>query len=53
MESKGMKMKRWKRILLCVATVLTIGWMTAGCNTLHGAGKDIEAGGEAVQDVAD
>ncbi|XAM01704.1 entericidin A/B family lipoprotein [Phycisphaeraceae bacterium D3-23] len=25
----------------------------AGCNTLKGAGEDIEAGGEAIQDAAD
>lgn len=26
--------------------------MLAGCNTVAGAGKDIEKGGEAVQDTA-
>ena len=26
--------------------------MLAGCNTVAGAGKDIERGGEAVQDTA-
>jgi predicted small secreted protein len=25
----------------------------AGCNTIQGAGKDIEKGGEAVQDAAE
>lgn len=24
-----------------------------GCNTIEGAGEDLEAGGEAIQDVAD
>ena len=25
----------------------------AGCNTMEGAGKDIESGGEKIQDAAD
>ncbi len=25
----------------------------SGCNTLHGAGQDIEAAGETIQDAAD
>jgi predicted small secreted protein len=28
------------------------GLSLAGCNTIAGAGKDIESGGEAVQDTA-
>ena len=32
--------------LLLAATVL------AGCNTIHGAGADIERGGEKIQDAA-
>lgn len=27
--------------------------MLAGCNTMEGAGKDIERGGEKIQDAAD
>ncbi len=52
-ESKGMSMSKMKRILISVATILTLAWLTAGCNTLHGAGEDLEAGGEAIQDAAD
>ncbi len=37
--------------LLVVAGLLLT--FTVGCNTLEGAGKDIEAGGEAIQDAAD
>lgn len=36
-------------ILLLGITSLTL----VGCNTLEGAGKDIEQGGEAIQDAAD
>ena len=45
-------MKRWMR-MICVALVLSMGAVLAtGCNTLEGAGQDIEAGGEAIQDAA-
>jgi len=35
-------MKKW---LSCLAIVALL----AGCNTIHGIGKDIEKGGEAIQ----
>ncbi len=35
-----------------IALVLASSFALAGCNTVAGAGKDIEAGGEKVQDVA-
>ena len=35
-------------LLGCTAGLLTV----AGCNTVAGAGKDIQKGGEAVQDSA-
>jgi len=52
-ESKGMNMSRMRRILVCVATLLALALVTAGCNTMHGAGEDLEAGGEAIQDATD
>lgn len=41
-----------KRALLC-AGLLLIGLQLAGCNTLAGAGKDIQKIGEVVEDGAD
>ena len=32
--------------------LLLVAVAIAGCNTIQGAGKDIEKGGEAVQDAA-
>ncbi len=32
--------------------VLSIGVALAGCNTMRGLGKDVERGGERVQDAA-
>ena len=42
-----------KRGLVWFVTFLAIASAVAGCNTIKGAGKDIEAGGEAIQDAAD
>ncbi|MFH7565158.1 entericidin A/B family lipoprotein [Oceanimonas smirnovii] len=39
-----------RKIILLAAAILTLG--LAGCNTFAGAGKDIERGGEVVQDAA-
>lgn len=52
-QSKGTDMSKTRRIWICIVTLLTIVWLTAGCNTIEGAGKDLEAGGEAIQDAAD
>jgi entericidin B len=37
-----------------LATLVTLGFISAivGCNTIAGAGKDIERGGEAIHDTA-
>jgi len=32
---------------------LTIAFAVSACNTIEGAGEDIEAGGEAVEDAAE
>lgn len=34
-----------------LASLLVIGYL-AGCNTIEGAGKDLERGGEKLQDTA-
>ena len=39
------------RILLVV--LLAMSAISAGCNTVAGAGKDIEKGGESIQRAAD
>jgi entericidin B len=38
-----------KKLLVIFASVFAF----AGCNTISGAGKDIEAGGKAVEKAAD
>lgn len=41
-----MKKKVWLPVLLVIAV------LTAGCNTIRGAGQDIERGGEKIQQKA-
>ena len=41
------KFKVWSILLIGI-----VSFVLAGCNTIEGAGKDIEATGDAVQDAA-
>lgn len=45
-ETKG---RHFAALALAIVAALVL----AGCNTVKGAGKDIESAGEAVQDAAD
>lgn len=42
-------MKPWKFLL---ATIAAASLLMAGCNTIEGAGKDIQKGGEKIEDAA-
>ena len=44
-----------KRMIQATLLLMVLGSMMfiAACNTVEGAGKDIEKGGEAIQDAAD
>ena len=35
--------------LALIAAALAAGFVSIACNTVHGVGRDIEAGGEAIQ----
>ncbi|WP_048306432.1 entericidin A/B family lipoprotein [Halomonas sp. PR-M31] len=41
-----------KKLLMLTFTLLVSASLLAGCNTIGGAGEDIEKGGEAIQDSA-
>lgn len=41
------------RIFALLALLAAAGVVAAGCNTVKGAGKDIQKGGEAVEDAAE
>ena len=40
------------RFLLSLLTVCTLSVFLHACNTIEGAGEDIEKGGEAISDTA-
>ena len=46
-------MSKLKRILICIAAALTLSFFLVGCNTVRGAGEDIQEAGEAVENAAD
>lgn len=46
-------MKRVTNSIFLVFVLVAITIIAVGCNTIEGAGKDIERGGEKIQDVAD
>lgn len=42
-----------KKFLATSLILLMAAGTLAGCNTISGAGKDVQEGGQAVQDAAD
>ncbi len=40
------------RIVITLAALFAFGIAVSGCNTIEGLGKDVESGGEALQDAA-
>ena len=40
-------------ILKLLACMLAVSFVLSGCNTIQGAGKDMERGGEKIQDTAE
>jgi entericidin B len=53
-QNKGEFIMRIKKNLTTIMLlVLALVFLIQGCNTMHGAGKDIEEGGEAIQRAAD
>ncbi len=41
-----------KKTVLTLCAALAASFVLSACNTIQGAGKDIERGGEKVQDAA-
>ena len=46
-------MKRSLMNFACWSLILLGVWTMAACNTMEGAGEDIQEGGEAIEDAAD
>lgn len=41
-----------KKFILTLAALCSVAALTTACNTMNGAGKDIERAGEKIQDSA-
>lgn len=46
-------MRHLKRNALVLVVLGLIGFTMVACNTVEGAGRDIEAAGEGIEDAAD
>lgn len=46
-------MKRMIRVTSVLLVLLLGAVILSGCNTIEGAGEDIQRGGEAIEDAAD
>ncbi len=47
-----MSLSRWIRGMLAVL-IAVVGLSLSGCNTVEGAGEDIEAAGQGIEDAAE
>lgn len=45
-------MEMWKKLFAITLLAAFVGGLAA-CNTMEGAGEDISAGGDAIEDAAD
>ena len=41
------------RSLIITLTLISFGFLTSGCNTMEGMGKDIKKGGKNLEEAAD
>ena len=46
-------MKNYTRIIAALLFCAFLGTSALGCNTFRGAGKDVERGGQGIQNAAD
>jgi predicted small secreted protein len=52
-NERNMIMKAFKRLVVMLVVSALIGIGALGCNTIKGAGKDVEKGGKGIQNAAD
>lgn len=53
MRSDGTELRQWAVLLMAAGAALATAVSLAACNTTEGAGEDMEAAGESVQEEAD
>ncbi|MFG0330850.1 MAG: entericidin A/B family lipoprotein [Phycisphaerales bacterium] len=48
-----MKIRDLMKALFMFGVLSGASWMMVGCNTMEGAGEDVEEAGDAIEDAAD
>ena len=51
-HERNVNMKAFKRVVVALVVGALMGIGALGCNTFRGAGKDIQKGGQAVENAA-
>ncbi len=46
-------MQKLLKNLITLLLLMSLGFLTASCNTMQGMGEDMEAAGEEIQETAD
>jgi predicted small secreted protein len=52
-HERNVNMKAFKRVVVALVLVALIGIGALACNTVKGAGKDVEKGGQGIQNAAE
>ncbi|MFO7883923.1 MAG: entericidin A/B family lipoprotein [Desulfobacteraceae bacterium] len=52
MKSGG-TMQSFLKNMIIILMLASLSFLTVSCNTMQGAGEDVESAGEAIQDAAD
>jgi len=52
-QQENFQMNAIKKVIVSAAVFAALGSAILGCNTMKGAGKDVERGGEKIQGAAD
>jgi entericidin B len=52
-HKRNVNMKAFKRVVVALVLGALIGIGALGCNTIKGAGKDVEKGGKSIQRSAE
>ncbi len=46
-------MQKFLKNMIIILMLTSLSFLTVSCNTMQGAGKDVESAGETIQDAAE
>jgi predicted small secreted protein len=53
LHERNIEMKTYRKYIAALVIGALLGFTTLGCNTFKGAGKDIQKGGQKVENAAE